>query len=334
MSSTSRIFGYDLLKALTMIGIVFYHLHSIAFDGVPQDGSIYYPGVGKFFYGLLSAGVPMFYMVNGAIVGLKNPPLRKCLKTAGRLTALSIFWTLIFKWCLFPWLLDEPRTFNLGQLWEHYWFFYTFSFVYLFTWLLNRVTWLRWLVIGSLVIFPFLTNQAWDLILYFSPHTSFPSWGHSGAMTLYTIVYYYMGRSMANLHVARWIACLSLFAGLLLVNFKVYVMTNAMGEVFDSVSSCLPTVGAMLVNSGFFLLLKDVNPNPASHLSRFLSFIGQRTLGVYLFHLFFVKLILLYCWGYQDQNPLLVMAVALSITWLCAELWRCCPSVMSRTNDH
>lgn len=311
-----------------MIGIVFYHLHSIAFEGVPQDNSTYYPGVGKFFYGLLCAGVPMFYMVNGAIVGLKNPPLRKCLKTAGRLTVLSVFWTLIFKWWLFPWLLDEPRTFNLGQLWEHYWFFYTFSFVYLFTWLLNRVTWLRWLVVGSLVIFPFLTNFAWDLILFFSPNTTFPSWGHSGAMTLYTIVYYYMGRSMANLYVAKWIPFLSLVAGLLLVNFKVFVMTNATGEVFDSVSSCLPTVGAMLVNTGFFLLLKDVNLNPANLISRFLSFIGQRTLGVYLFHLFFVKIVLLYCWGYQDQNPLLVVVVAVFITWLCAVLWRWCPSVM------
>lgn len=127
-----------------------------------------------------------------------------------------------------------------------------------------------------------------------------------------------MGRSMANLHVAKWIPFLSLGAGLLLVNFKVFVMTNAKGEVFDSVSSCLPIVGAMLVNTGFFLLFKDVNPNPANLISRFLSFIGQRTLGVYLFHLFFVKFVLLYGWEYQDQNPLLVMAVAVFIMAMCS----------------
>lgn len=324
-----RIFGYDLLKALTMIGIVFYHLHSIAFDEVPEDGSIYYPGIGKILYGLLCAGVPMFYMVNGAIVGLKNPPLSKCLKTAGRLTLLSVFWTLVFKWWLYPCLFDESITFGFGQLWEHYWFFYTFSFVYLITWILNRVTWLRWLVVGCLVVFPFLTNFAWDLVLLFSPETPFPSWGHSGAMTLYTIVYYYMGRSMARLNVVKWIPILSLVVGLVFVNFKVYVMSNVRGEVFDSVSSCLPTIGGMFINTGFFLLLKDVNPNPASLLTRFFSFIGQRTLGVYLFHLFFVKLVLLYCWRYQNQNPLLVMVMAIFISFLCSMLWRWCPSVAS-----
>lgn len=158
MATKQRIFGYDLLKALTMIGIVFYHLHCIHFDGIPTDGSTYMPGVGKVLYGLLSAGVPMFYMVNGAIVSNKVLPFRKCLHPAIRLTAISIFWTITVLWFIGPWIFNVSRVTSWAALWEYYWSFYTFSAVYLITWVLNRIRWLHYIVVSCLVIFPFLTN--------------------------------------------------------------------------------------------------------------------------------------------------------------------------------
>lgn len=54
----------------------------------------------------------------------------------------------------------------------------------------------------------------------------------------------------------------------------VFVMTNILGEVLDSFRLCLPMIGGMFINTDFFLLLKDVNPNPASLFTRFISFIG------------------------------------------------------------
>lgn len=316
----SRIFGYDLLKALSMLGIVFYHLHSIRFGEIPPDGSLYYPGVGKFFYGLLSAGIPLFFMVNGAIAGNRNVPLKKCLKVSSRILLIAVAWTLFFKWVVYPYLFHEPRTTNPWALWEYYWFFYTYATVQLLTWVLNRVTFLRRVIVGALFIFPFVTNFIWDVILFVSPSTSLPSWGHTGFLTLYTIVYYYLGRSLSHFKVSYQASVLLVFAGLLLLNFEVFSISNAQGFVFDSVSSCLPTLGTMLISAGLFMLLKDLNPN-SSLLTRFFSFVGQRTLGIYLFQATINKLVIIYFFHQQYQSPLLVAISAIFVVSVAALLW-------------
>lgn len=316
----TRIFGYDLLKALSMLGIVFYHLHSIQFGEIPTDGSLYFPGVGKFFYGLLSAGVSIFFMVNGAIAGNKEVPLMKCLKVSLRILLIAVSWTLFFKWVVDPCLFNESPTTNPWALWEYYWFFYTYAALQLLTWVLNRVTFMRRVLVGALFIFPFVTNFVWDVILFVSPSTSLPSWGHTGFMTLYTIVYYYLGRSLFHFKASNQVSVLLIFVGLLLLNFEVFSMSNAQGFVFDSVSSCLPTLGAMLINAGFFLLLKDMNPK-SSHFTRFFSFVGQRTLGIYLFQATLNSLVILYVFQQQYQSPILVALFAVFVTCISALIW-------------
>ncbi len=320
MNRNTRLFSYDFLKALSILGIVFYHLHSIRFGEIPADGSVYYPGVGKVFYGLLSAGIPLFFMVNGAIVGNREVSLTKCLKNTFRIILIAVFWTLFFKWILYPYLFQEPRTPDLWQLWEYYWFFYTYAVVQVLAWVLNRFNVLRRLVLGALFVFPFLTNFVWDLILFISPTTAMPSWGHTGFLTLYTIVYYYLGRSLV--HFRRSYACsvLLIIAGLLLLNFEVFSMSNARGFVFDSVSSCLPTFGTMSISVGFFMLLKDWTPNP-SFFTRVFSFLGQRTLGIYLFQATLNKLVIIYLFHQQYQSPLLVALSAIIVVVIAALIW-------------
>ena len=320
MPDPHRLFGYDLLKALTMVGIVFYHLGSIRFDGIPQEGQ-YIPDVGKFLYGLLSASVPMFFMVNGAIVGNKDVPIRKCVMNALRLVLIGIFWTVFFKCFLYPILWGDAPTTNLWDLWRYYWFFYTYSAVSLITWVLNRHAVIRYVVIGCLFIFPFLTNFVWDIVLYLSPDTALPSWGHSGAMTLYTILYYYIGRFLAKVQTSSWLCILPIALGLLLVNFEVFVMTNSLRYVFDSVSSCLPTIGAIFINVGFFLLLKDCLSKDTV-LHKVISFLGQRTLGIYLFHSVFVFSVRHYLFQSSCQNPLVVFLAAVFICLISASLWQ------------
>ena len=315
-----RIFGYDLLKALSMLGIVFYHLHSIRFGEVPVDGSIYYPGIGKIFYGLLSAGIPIFFMVNGAIVGNRDVTLKKSLKSSLRIALIAIIGTLFFKWLVYPYLFHEPRITNPWALWEYYWFFYTYAAVQILTCVLNRVAILRKIIVGALIIFPFLSNLVWDIILVVSPSTALPSWGHTGFLTLYAIVYYYLGRSLAHFQISNLVSVLFIIVGLLFLNFEVFSMTNAQGIVFDSVSSCFPTLGSLSISAGFFLLLKDWNPK-SSHFSRFFSFIGQRTLGVYLFQATLNKLIILYVFRQQYQSPMLVALFAVFVTFVSAMIW-------------
>lgn len=332
MRTSDRIFGYDLIKCLTIIGIVFYHFQSIEFSSFPTDGSTYYPGIGKFLYALLCAGVPMFFMVNGAIVGNKNLSIQKCWVSAFHMLLTGVFWTLIFKCIVYPVFWNEKIVFDLKEFWFQYWFFYTLAFVYLLTWVLNRITWLRLLVVVLLLLFPFFSNFFWIIVRIVSPDVSVPTWSNSGALTLYTIVYYYLGRFLADKHFSFFFTALSVLFGLFFVNFCVFVESNAVGKVADSVSAYLPSIGAIFINCGFFMLFKDVVPSSPNWIVRFVSFLGQRTLSVYLFHAVFIKLVVSYIFNYQCQPPVVVFFFAVLVSFLCAVIWHYSSFVFKKNN--
>ena len=70
-NSQDRIFGYDLIKTIAIIIIVFYHLGGIDYGDI-ETGHFYLPNLNKFLSALCAAGVPLFFMVNGALVIPKN----------------------------------------------------------------------------------------------------------------------------------------------------------------------------------------------------------------------------------------------------------------------
>ena len=70
-NSQDRIFGYDLIKTIAIIMIVFYHLGGIDYGDI-ETGHCYLPNLNKFFSALCAAGVPLFFMVNGALVIPRN----------------------------------------------------------------------------------------------------------------------------------------------------------------------------------------------------------------------------------------------------------------------
>ena len=72
-----RVYGYDLLKALAMFMVVFYHFLMLDFSFEP--GQFYMPDFNKIIHLICAAGVPLFFMVNGALTINNNISIKKVI---------------------------------------------------------------------------------------------------------------------------------------------------------------------------------------------------------------------------------------------------------------
>ena len=85
-----RSIGFDLIKILAMFLIILYHLNLVDFGYV--EGQMYLPSLTKIMWSLCASGVPMFFMVNGALTIPKKYSLGRVIEKTGRLLFVAIIW--------------------------------------------------------------------------------------------------------------------------------------------------------------------------------------------------------------------------------------------------
>lgn len=313
-TNNTRFFGYDLIKTLAMFFIVLYHFNSLDFGQIPEEGW-YIPNNTKFFYAFCSAGVPLFFMVNGALQGSKNIPVRKCFEKSMRLLFVAIFWAIIFMYILFP-LIKGMSLPSFGGLKEYYWFLYTLAELYWITYVLNRSQILKKTVVILLLLFPFTTNLYWDIVVASDTATVMPSWGRTGLFTMYSIVYYYLGAFLAKKEMPIYVSLLITIVGLLIVNADVVIMSTHDHRVFDGVNACFPTFGAMMISIGLFAILKKVRLDRFPKVRKTISLVGSSTIGIYVFHLFLIIMIRDYVFNNSIQNPFVIIVSTMCVVVL------------------
>lgn len=306
-----RIFGYDLIKAVAIFLIVLYHLGSVDFGSVPPEGW-YVPNLTKILYAFCAAGVPLFFMVSGALQASKPLVLRRCVEKSVRLIAVAVFWTLIFKCVLYPLIMHAEYP-NFGEFKNYYWFLYTLAELYWINYIVGRSKWLRICVTAVLILFPFLTNLIWVFILGMNQSAQLPSWGHTGVFTMYSVAYFYLGGYLSKREVRSLWALLLIFIGLLLVNGEVVVMSTYYREVYDGVNACFPTVGAMAMSAGLFSLMKPIRMEQAPTLRSWFSLVGSNTIGVYILHLFALMMIREFIFNNQPVHVLLALLTVVMV---------------------
>jgi len=263
--------------------IVFYHLGGIDYGSI-ELGHFYLPNFNKFFSAFCAAGVPLFFMVNGALVIHKNMHWKQLLHKAFHLLFLLVFWKFVLQY------LISNRLFGIQDNMVHFWFLGTLSIVYSVSIVLHKYSHLRYFFLIFLLFFPFLYNFFWDIFLFLSP--SFDSFKitHTGFFTLYAIPYYYLGDHLRDHQICSYYSLGLILLGLILVNFEVVAMSNHYQTIYDGVNSSFPTLGALTISVGTFVLLKNVCFNDGI-LRNIVSFVGQNTMGTYIFHVFFIVLL-------------------------------------------
>ncbi len=321
MNSTGtkkRVYGYDLLKALAMFMVVFYHFLMLDFSFEP--GQLYVPNFNKIIQLICAAGVPLFFMVNGALTINNKITLNKVVVKVSRIFLIAIFWTLVLRCGVIGYLIGNGQPQSVFGFINYYWFLISLAYVYILNYLIQILPkWCGYLLVIAIFSVTFLNNFIWDIILFVDPDHTLPRWGHTGLFTLYGIVYSRIGAYLKNRNLSTPVCILIFLLGLALNIFTTIAMTNHDGAVYDGVNGSFPTFGAMFMSIGLFGLLKDVKDN--FWPSQLIKTVGINSGGIYIFHLVFVLIIRDQMIAAFDQRTFpiyVVLLIALGVTILCA----------------
>ncbi len=279
----TRIFGYDLIKTFAIFLIVFYHVGGLDFGTISSD-EYYLPNLNSFLTSFCTASVPLFFMVNGALILPRHLNLKESLLKASKLFLLFLFGKIVLQY------LIADRLFSIENQMVHFWFIGTLGITYLLSYLLNQVKWLRLASLILLLIYPFISNLFFDLLAFIKPGWISPRWEHDGFFTLYALVYFYLGYYLKNISIRPIYTYLNIIIGLFLINFEVITLSNHYQILFDGVNGGFPTIGALLLSIGFYGLFKEITTTN-NVLRIIITFIGSNTLGIYLLHVLFIFLL-------------------------------------------
>ena len=323
----NRIIGFDIIKSLAIFFVVIYHFGCVDFGKFDLGG--YFPNSTKIIYELFASSVPLFFMVNGALLQKRRIGSIKIAKYF----FLSYFYPVLFYLLIFPALNLFPnkivsiKTVLISMEFKGvYWFLFSLGLVYIVDAVAQKIR-ISKVVFILLMICTFITNLIWVLIIQINPHTELPFWGHWGMFTLYSYVYFCLGRNIRYIECTkRWpLLILLLFIGWALLVWEVYVYSNYNRNIYDGVNASFPSLGAMFLSLGFFMLLKDYKIY-CSSLGTYFKFIGRNTMGVYVFHIFFVYSYR-YFFSTECINPLCAILISFCIVNITAAI----SELMSKT---
>ncbi|MCQ2454629.1 MAG: acyltransferase [Clostridia bacterium] len=254
----------DIIKVISAFFVVFYHYSFYSLRYGFHETEFYMPNANRIFMSFAACSVPLFFMVNGALILSKNRSVKSMYYKAVKLLVIAF----IFRFLSFP-----------------AWFFVTLSGLYflypLFNYLWNKKRKIYYLILIAFCIFPFIFNEFTVVLKLFCD----VDLKITGAKTSYSIVYFLLGNILfVKEPIKRWKSIAVAFFGILLLLFDCCVLTNFYSKIFDGVNGAFPTLGALLLSLGVFELLKSINIK-----FNVPDFINGGILSTYLFHMLIVN---------------------------------------------
>lgn len=275
--------------------MVFYHYSFYALD-YGFKGTPYYPNATRIIMSFAACSVPLFFMVNGALMFLKKRNWFEVYYKAAKIVVLI----MIFSTTGFP-----------------KWFFYTLTILYLlfpmFYWLWDKHRNVYYGVIGIILLFPFMYNEG-TILLKLVWHLDYPI---TGAKTMYSIAYFLLGNILFREKTfARWKSILLIIGGMCLLLFDCVILTNYYQTISDGVNGAFPTIGALFLSVGTFELLKSIDHRDSSVL----SFFSKGILAIYLLHMVVIKCLYTFL-GKPTELLIALIGSALICTVCCCIGW-------------
>ena len=310
----NRVLGFDVIKTIAIYFIVIYHFGGVDFGQVING--YYHININKVLQVLLSAGVPLFLMVNGALVADKQWDKKQYVKKGIKWIFLAYFWMFFFYFLIYPILgLEERESLHVlltPRAHRIYWFLFNLGLIYIVHPFIRTNKKIITFITLFLLFIPFISNLLWDFYIYFNPNISAPGWSHFGLASLYTFFYFYLGWFLKEKSLKKSYAGLLFVVSWALLIFDVIVHSNNLHLIFDGVNALFPTIGAMLLSITIFMMLKGYNSSRKLVCSYF-SFIGRNTMGIYVFHMFFILILRKYALPEILPPPVAVLISALIV---------------------
>lgn len=100
---------------------------------------------------------------------------------------------------------------------------------------------------------------------------------------------------------------------MLAVNLEVIMMSTYEHSVYDGVNHSFPTIGTMLISVGLFMWMKGILMESIPRLKNYISIVGNSTIGIYVFHRFFVELFRNFVFSNKEVYFLIVYLCAVVV---------------------
>lgn len=312
VSPRERLVYLDLIKTFAIYLVCFYHFNDLPKDILADSSWSAYLNYGVL--GLASAGVPLFFMVNGALMLNRDYNLPRHLRKILMIGVLTFVWGALTLAVLMPVKGDTYTAAEFAKaLWNwklyrinHMWFLQTLVCLYIFFPLIKEAYdkeekgplyfffGTAFLLTFGNVLLSNLANLAeWVLgINHLQKNFNFfNAFNVFSGFNAYSIVYFILGgwilaRLQKNRLRRPGIPALTaiLLAALAVLFAYGVMMSQSNGELFDTVYDGYDTVMTLAFTVCLFLLSSRYREGRFPGMSKALQVIGSNTLGIYFVH--------------------------------------------------
>lgn len=306
-----RIFYYDVIKAIAIFLVCYYHFN-VSYTGF-KEGFIYIPNFGYIVMVLASIGVPLFFLVNGALLLNKPFELKLHIKKIAKVYFILICWrfitvlSLLFKFEN----VDYKLTDFINLLFishfpniplNHLWFMDALLSIYIIFPVLKFIydsdngNKIYQYMIGTLIIFsvvPYTFQIVTNIIEYKYSKTInlfylFNNTNPFGTYA-YSLLYFSIGGILGKLLNDKKLqlnifVCIVIFViSWFLLAFWGAMYTKINGNYYDAVFGGYPTLMTLFMSICFFVLVSKIATSN-SFMHKSVSIISANTLGIYYIH--------------------------------------------------
>lgn len=306
-----RKYSIDILRIISAIAVVIIHVVSAPVSNSTVGVDVSLADNLNLIHTLMNWSVPAFFMITGyCLLRKKTCTYEYCfshvLKYVGVLFTVGLFYALLeevfaFKTLNFSILVRSVKNVIGGKLWDHMWFVYAITGIYLVMPVIHtfmqqgtkNICILTALLFLFNILFP--TIEEWLFVEKVLPFGGY-------------LFYVCLGGAIAKMNISKGLLRAISFAGLLSI---VWIVLGAGTQEFGYNHAAV-----CLVSMSIFLLISRINIKA----SKWILCISNCTWGIYLIHPFFInvaiKLLKIDVLGSQPYVRLFVFAAAV----FCASL--------------
>ncbi len=309
--SKERFVYLDFIKTLAIYFVCFYHYNNFN-TGFLSDPSISTYS-SYFVKSIASTGVPLFFMVNGALMLNRNYNLNKHIKKTINIIILTIVWGIITLLILSVIRGTSYSIFDIAKaLWtcesgtiNHLWFLHALVCIYILYPLIKEVydiedkKVLKYILV-VIFIFTFgnvLLNIAANIVesvlgvnyLTNNRFNFFSTFNLFRGFFAYSLVYFIVGallleklKNNMKINIVQFI--IVFIIGMITLFLYGVMMSKSNKETYDIIWNGYDTIMTLLVCISIFVL-SYVAKNKLDKISNIVQLIGENTLGIYFIHI-------------------------------------------------
>lgn len=188
-SGKRRILYFDFIKMISIFLVCFYHGHSLQLNYL--EGESMYVYLKNFLVSFASMGVPLFFIINGALMLKKDLDLKKHIKKTIKVFLLTIAWIIIT--LILTAYICNTQYQSLSEIIRDF-----------FSWppgTLNHM-WFLIAIVHIYILYPLLkiliSNKNKDIAKYFFIVTFILTFGNSAINSFRHIVEFILNRKITN----------------------------------------------------------------------------------------------------------------------------------------